>query len=261
MNFIKALNIGNALLLIILIVLFFFVYGIIKWIITILIIGSIGFFIYEFYKKWKSKEKLTSNFIYEIDNFLTKDECNNLINKHNNNLKRSEVINSNSISKFRTSSQKWIDNDDELNNKILKLVNKYSKIQLSLKNGESIQFAKYEPTQEYNKHYDICTFEENKDACGDDYNRFGSYRYITVIIYLNDNFNDGETLFNALGRKIKPKQGKALLFYNCILDEKSLQNGLCKRIDDSIHSGLPVDNGEKYILTKWFRIKDLKKNN
>lgn len=259
MELIKALNIGNALLLIILIVIFFFVYGIIKWIISILIICIIGFFIYEFYKKWKNKftEKLNSNFIYEIDNFLTKDECINLINKHNNNLKRSEVINSNRVSKFRTSSQKWID-DTELNNKILNLVNKYSKIKLSLDNGESIQFAKYEPTQEYNKHYDICTFEENKDACTKDYNKFGSYRYITVIIYLNNNFNGGETLFNDLGRKIKPKQGKALLFYNCILDDKSLENGLCKRIDDSIHSGLPVDNGEKYILTKWYRIKNLK---
>jgi prolyl 4-hydroxylase len=69
-------------------------------------------------------------------------------------------------------------------------------------------------------------------------------RFATLLLYLNDDFEGGETRFpratNANfhnGITIEPKKGTAVLFYSVLPDGN---------VDDlSQHSGQPVTKGEK----------------
>ena len=271
----------SIIIFIIMIILLYFAYGTIKWVISTIIIGLIVFFVYKIIKNINShfsyfsnnyKIKKVNDFIYEIDNFLEPEKCKELIKKYDKDLERSYVITSKKYSKNRTSNQTWITKNQEydLNIKVLNLINEFTKLfnanlgNMNLSNCEDFQFVKYEPNQEYKGHYDICDIDkcdlEYKSGCKLDYKNMGSYRYMTVIIYLNDNFKDGETYFNKLNIKIKPKIGKALIFFSCEIDNDSYKNGKCNRIDESMHAGLKVKNGKKYILTKWVRIKEIKLN-
>ena len=220
-----------------------------------------------------SKFQNISNKIYHTqDNLLTFDECNFLINKAKNNLQRS-MVNSinNDTNKFetkldnvRTSYQAWLNKHEYSNiiNKIIKFISKYTPYPITIKNFEDIQVAKYLPNQEYKYHYDIChptqAATEHLKSCKAEFQLNKSVRFITVLVYLNDDFNGGNTEFTKLNIKIKPKKGKALLFFNCNLQKDSSVTGLCDVIKNSEHAGLPVKNGEKWIANFWIRLKSFK---
>lgn len=67
--------------------------------------------------------------------------------------------------------------------------------------------------------------------------------------YLTDVANGGGTAFHAgLPDEVvvTPKKGRLLVFYNC--EETS-----ARRHPRSVHAGLPVIQGEKWIANLWFR--------
>ena len=70
-------------------------------------------------------------------------------------------------------------------------------------------------------------------------------RVLTALVYLNDDYEGGETDFPVLGAHWKGRKGEALLFWNVApdgaLDERTL------------HAGLPVTRGEKWMLSQWIR--------
>jgi Rps23 Pro-64 3,4-dihydroxylase Tpa1-like proline 4-hydroxylase len=61
-----------------------------------------------------------------------------------------------------------------------------------------------------------------------------SDRYFTVICYLNDDFEGGQTSFPQLNYRVTPRSGKAVIFPATYL-----------------HCAEPVISGEKYILVCW----------
>lgn len=75
-------------------------------------------------------------------------------------------------------------------------------------------------------------------------------RFATILFYLNDDMEGGETTFpmwrnaetsNAL--TVKPEKGKAILFYNVLPDGN---------FDElSMHSSSPVTEGEKWLTNLW----------
>ncbi|RYZ89701.1 MAG: 2OG-Fe(II) oxygenase [Proteobacteria bacterium] len=65
-------------------------------------------------------------------------------------------------------------------------------------------------------------------------------RVITVIAYLNDDFNGGETSFLDMETDITPKQGAVVSFPS-----------------DLIHSAKPVLSGAKYIFVTWATIEQV----
>ena len=71
-------------------------------------------------------------------------------------------------------------------------------------------------------------------------------RYLTFLIYLNDNFEGGETIFPNINKKIKPEKGKAVIFKN--IDENE------NIIKQSLHGGEPVRSGQKWIINKWIHL-------
>lgn len=112
------------------------------------------------------------------------------------------------------------------------------------------QCVSYTKGQQYQPHFD--TLDENTPLGKETVSKYGQ-RAITILVYLNDDFEGGETYFPNLDRKIRPKKGTAVVFH--LLDKDY-------RIDPySLHAGLPVYAGRKYAFNLWvwnkpFRILD-----
>ena len=70
-------------------------------------------------------------------------------------------------------------------------------------------------------------------------------RWKTAILYLNDNYEGGETEFPNWGVKIKGKEGELVTWTN--LNKNGTPNM------DTLHAGLPVISGTKYIVVSWIR--------
>lgn len=213
------------------------------------------------------------NFYYEIDNVLTNEECDYIINDAKDKLSESTVMSIDKNGKYidvkdtvRTSNHTFLENNLHKNiiEKAEKLINKYSQVNVSYKQFEQIQVVRYKPTQEYKEHFDIChpqqAPEDQLKTCQEEFKKFNSVRYATIIFYLNDGFNGGETYFPNINKKIIPKKGKALIFFNCTYNKDTSKTGLCDIIDNSKHAGLPVVEGktdEKWIANIWIRTKNL----
>jgi prolyl 4-hydroxylase len=102
--------------------------------------------------------------------------------------------------------------------------------------GEPLQVLRYRPGQEYRPHFDAIADAENQ-------------RVLTFLVYLNDDFEGGETQFIKTGLSIQGRKGDALLFRNADDDARPDPN--------SQHAGLPVTSGEKYLASRWIRQRPL----
>ncbi len=191
--------------------------------------------------------KYDINEIYEFPNFLSEEECNNIIKLSNGKLNRSRVINDSEkqgVSEVRTSTNTFLDNEEPLMKKIDDKI--YDIIGINKNNYEKLQVVNYKPGQFYKAHWDAC--DPNKDPrCINDVKK-GGLRFATFIIYLNDDMKGGETEFPLINKKIKPELGKGVLFFN-------LNEDLKGRRELSKHAGLPPETGEKWMCNKWIRLE------
>ncbi|MCY6412925.1 2OG-Fe(II) oxygenase [Acinetobacter sp. VNH17] len=108
--------------------------------------------------------------------------------------------------------------------------------------GEYLQILRYQQTGEYRPHVDF--FSSNSPG-GVKSLSYGGQRVATFILYLSDVEAGGSTKFPNLGLEFKPKKGAALLFTNIDILGRPDQN--------TLHAGMPVIDGTKYIATKWLR--------
>ena len=191
--------------------------------------------------------KLDNWYFEVVDNFLSVEECNKIIEIGRPNLVNSLVANPNNNevdNKVRTSKQYWISRkSNELLNTISKRVS--DKLNIPQNNQEKLQILHYDPGQFYKKHYDACI--DNTKNCKDDIEVRGP-RDITTFIYLEDVNNGGETAFNNVGIKVRPKKGTAIFWRN-------LNDSKTKRHPCSLHQALPPEE-EKWALTIWSRTKE-----
>lgn len=100
--------------------------------------------------------------------------------------------------------------------------------------GEPLQVLRYRPGGEYKPHFDAIP-------------GFANQRILTMIVWLNEDYAGGETLFMKTGAKVKGRTGDALLFRNALPDGR--------RDPESGHAGLPVTQGEKLIASRWIRAR------
>jgi len=99
----------------------------------------------------------------------------------------------------------------------------------------------YKPGEEYKPHYDF--FDTNARGLAEDVERFGQ-RVATFLIYLNDNFEGGETEFPRLDIRYRGKKGDALLFFNTTDGKPDAR---------TLHAGLAPTRGEKWLYSQWIR--------
>ncbi len=104
--------------------------------------------------------------------------------------------------------------------------------------GEFLSVLRYVPGDEYKPHFDWIP------PTSDDFGR-GGQRVRTALLYLNDDYEGGETQFLSGGLTFKGAPGDVLVFSNVLPDGAADQS--------SRHAGLPVKSGVKWLGSKWFR--------
>lgn len=115
---------------------------------------------------------------------------------------------------------------------------------LPLHNHEPPNLLSYEPGQEYKAHYDFVPL--GVPALDAEMQVLGQ-RVATCLTYLNNDYEGGETLFGRLDWKFRGKTGDAMLFWNVTSD------GQPDKL--TLHAGLPVVRGRKYLLSQWLRTR------
>ncbi|KAM3238866.1 putative prolyl 4-hydroxylase 10 [Capsicum annuum] len=195
-------------------------------------------------------------------NFLSKEECEYLINLGKPHMKKSTVVDSatgkSTDSRVRTSSGTFLHRGQD---KVVKTIEKRIAdfTFIPVEHGEGLQILHYEVGQKYEPHYDYFSDEFNTVN--------GGQRIATVLMYLSDVEEGGETVFPAAkgnfsevpwwnelsecgkgGLSVKPKMGDALLFWSMRPDAT---------LDpSSLHGGCPVIKGNKWSSTKWMRVHE-----
>ena len=113
---------------------------------------------------------------------------------------------------------------------------------LPLENGEGLQVLYYPTGAGSEPHHDYLapTNAANRESIA----RSGQ-RVSTLVTYLNEVPDGGQTVFPQLGLAVSPIRGNACYFEYC--DD----NG---RVDArSLHASANVTRGEKWVMTKWMR--------
>ena len=158
--------------------------------------------------------------IYLIENFLTPEECKRFIKQINEDAydPKNNFTNAGIFFNQKHSRQKQADNFFDLIPK-----NIVDKLNINRAN-KWIMTGKYFPGQKFGLHTDTGLYFSLKNKEKSKY---------TMLIYLNDNFNEGETIFYndkfEETERITPVTGMALIFDI-----------------DLWHQGMEIKNGEKY---------------
>ncbi len=113
---------------------------------------------------------------------------------------------------------------------------------LPVENGEPIAVLHYGAGDEYRPHYDY--FDPRVPGRDVPLSR-GGQRLATFMIYLSSVSAGGQTRFPENGLTIDPSPGTGLLFFN-VLPDGQLDPA-------SLHAGLPVEQGRKWLATRWIR--------
>jgi prolyl 4-hydroxylase len=113
---------------------------------------------------------------------------------------------------------------------------------LDPRHGEPMQGQRYAVGQEFKAHTDYFT------PTGFDYLTYcanSGQRTWTVMIYLNEPEAGGATRFKTIGKTIQAEAGKLLAWNN-----RTRDGGVNPA---TLHHGMKVRAGTKYIVTKWYR--------
>lgn len=179
---------------------------------------------------------------FVLKKFIDKNKCVEIIN-----YSRSKLFDSKTIAgidkSIRNSQQYWIPKNHPIAYPLFKAASQYFNI--PIENAEDLQVVRYQPGQYYNEHHDACCVNDEKCI---QFVKRGGQRMLTILIYLNSDFDDGETSFPNLGYKIKPSPGDAIVFF-------PLAKNTSKCHPYALHAGLPVSRGEKWVSNLWFREK------
>jgi len=113
---------------------------------------------------------------------------------------------------------------------------------LSFRNLEPAQVLHYTVGQEFKSHHDFL------DLSVPGYARSAAMhgqRVATLLLYLNEGYDGGETEFLEIGIRHKGRKGDGLLFWNVGEDGNPDPK--------TLHAGTPPVRGEKWVLSQWLR--------
>lgn len=178
--------------------------------------------------------------IVSLQNFLSHQDCDNLINLAQNHFQESPVVSSqgNIVNKDRTSYTAFLKKGSDpflinIERKVSNLLN------IPVENIEDLQVVRYFPGQFYKFHHDYFKKEGKHEL------KRGGQRLYTIFVYLSDVKENGYTNFPKVGVKVSPKKGNAAFWVNCN------KNGKCN--PNTLHAGDPPTREVKYGLNIWIR--------
>lgn len=178
--------------------------------------------------------------LFIVRRFLEPDVCAELIERIDSRRRPSEIVDDLGIANFRTSETCDLDLRDPVVAKVDAGIG--ALLGLDLAASEPLQGQRYAPGQEFRAHTD--TFEPG----GYDYyvhTADAGQRTWTAMVYLNQPDDGGATRFKSIGKTIQPELGKLLAWNNLMPDGRPNPA--------TLHQGMKVRRGVKYIITKWFR--------
>src|SRR5438309_6813717 len=178
--------------------------------------------------------------LFLLRGFLDDATCAALIDRIDAKRRPSEIADDIGIANFRTSETCDLDWRDPVVGNVDRMIAEL--LGLPVQQSEPLQGQRYAAGQEFKPHTD--TFEPG----GYDFyvhTGQGGQRTWTAMIYLNEPEDGGATRFKAIGKSIKPEAGKLLAWNNLSPDGRPNPA--------TLHQGMKVRRGTKYVLTKWFR--------
>ena len=108
--------------------------------------------------------------------------------------------------------------------------------------GESIQGQRYDVGQQFKPHHDFFFTDQ---PYWEEVRKYGGQRTWTAMVFLNEPEAGGQTNFPRANIRVTPRRGNLLAWNN--MDELGEPNPY------SLHQGMPVEKGIKYVITKWYR--------
>ena len=177
-----------------------------------------------------------------LQSIFEKEECQSVIDKYDALIPKKPlgVLGKDKPDNGRIAEGIWIKEYDKLAERLKFIIAGVTG--LPIENQEDPHLIKYETGGEYKHHNDYF-------MKGEQYYETSMYkggqRVFSTILYLNDNFVGGETDFPKYNLTVKPKTGLVFTWRNLNLDGSVNE--------DSLHGGLPVTEGKKYIIVVWTR--------
>ena len=178
--------------------------------------------------------------LFVVRHFLDPETCAALIERIDLNRRPSGIADDIGVANFRTSETCDLDWRDPVVAEVERRIS--GLLGISLEASEPPQGQRYAPGQEFRAHTD--TFEPG----GYDYyvhTAERGQRTWTAMIYLNEPEDGGATRFKLIGKTVQPETGKLLTWKNLLPDGEPNPA--------TLHQGMKVRRGTKYIVTKWFR--------
>ncbi len=181
--------------------------------------------------------------VFQLRRFAPPDLCTELIALIDRDRRPSTIADDNGDPYFRTSETCDLAADLPAVQRIETMITQLCGINPAY--GEPLQGQRYDVGQEFKAHTDYFA------PGGVDYARFctlSGQRTWTFMIYLNDVAAGGATRFKLLDKTFQPEAGK-LLFWNNRLADRGINPA-------TLHHGMKVRKGVKYVITKWYREKE-----
>jgi prolyl 4-hydroxylase len=110
-----------------------------------------------------------------------------------------------------------------------------------LEQGEGLQILRYRVGQEYRPHHD---YMDPALPGAPAFLARGGQRVASLVMYLNTPTGGGATNFPEIGLEVAAVKGNAVFF------SYDRPHPATK----SLHGGMPVTDGEKWVATKWLRV-------
>jgi prolyl 4-hydroxylase len=175
--------------------------------------------------------------------FLSKDECDRLVETSRPRMQRSLTADrhtgADQVDQVRTSRGMFFGRGE---NPLVRTIETRIEhlLQWPIDRGEDLQVLHYKPGDRYEPHYDY--FDPDGAGAPALLSR-GGQRIATLLMYLREPERGGETTFPDLGLRFAAKRGCAL-FFSYDRPHPSTK---------TLHGGAPVIAGEKWVATKWLR--------
>ena len=180
--------------------------------------------------------------LFQLRDFVSPDLCERLIKLIERDRRPSTLADEGDDRYFRTSETCDLPEENHAVREIEALLAALNGIDPAY--GEPLQGQRYDIGQEFKPHCDYF----NRD--GRDWEKYCSVagqRTWTFMVYLNDVEAGGATRFKAVKKTFQPEAGKLVCWNNMRADGRENPN--------TIHHGMKVRKGMKYVITKWYREK------
>lgn len=183
--------------------------------------------------------------LYIREQFVNSEECAGLTERIDSGSYPSPLYQKDKYAGVRTSYSCNLDANDPLVAAVDRRIADLLGLDPAL--GEPLQGQRYEPGQEFRDHADFFYIDQPYWA---DYEPQGGQRTWTAMIYLVEPGSGGGTRFPLLDLEIEPVAGRLLVWNNMMPDGSPNPW--------TLHAGLPVHEGRKYIVTKWYRERNFR---